>query len=51
MIGNFKWKKNFSKFDEKFLKRYDKNSDKVELKLDVEYPKSYTSFTMNYYSY
>ena len=41
-IGNFEWikKDDISKFDEKFTKNYDENSDKgCIFELDVEYPK------------
>ena len=39
-VGSFKWVKNVSKIDEKFIKNYDENSD-IEsfLKADLEYPK------------
>ena len=42
-VGNFKWieKDDISKFDEKFIKNYDENSDKgYILEVDVEYPKN-----------
>ena len=42
-VGNFKWieKVDISKFDEKFMKNYDENSDKgYILEVDVEYPKN-----------
>ena len=36
----FKWKKDISKFDENFIKIYDKNSDKGYIfEVDVEYSK------------
>ena len=41
-VRNFKWieKDEVSKFDEKFIKNYDENSDKgCIFELDVEYPK------------
>ena len=40
-VGNFKWieKDDLLKFDEKFLKNYDENSDKgYILEVDVDYP-------------
>ena len=43
-IGNFKWieKDDISKFDEKFIKNFDENSDKgYILEVDVEYPKNF----------
>ena len=43
-VDGFKWieKENLSKFDEKFKKDYDENSDKgYILKVDVEYPKKF----------
>ena len=42
-VDDFKWieKDNLSKFDEKFIKYYDGNSDKrYILEVDVEYPKN-----------
>ena len=42
-VGNFEWmeKDDISKFDEKFIKNYDENSDKgYILEVDVEYPKN-----------
>ena len=38
-VGSFKWVKNVSKIDEKFIKNYDNDSDiGFILKVDVEYP-------------
>ena len=38
-VENFKWKKKTSKFDEKFINKY-QNSDKGYIfEVDVEYPK------------
>ena len=38
-VGDFKWKKNISKFNEGFIKNYDEDSDKGYLfEADVEYP-------------
>ena len=42
-VDGFKWieKNNLSKFEEKFIKNYNENSDKgYILKVDVEYPKN-----------
>ena len=42
-VGGFKWiiKYDLSKFDEKFIKNYDENSDKgYILEVDVQYPKN-----------
>ena len=39
-VSNFTWAEDLSKFDEKFIKDYDENSDKgYFLEVDVEYPK------------
>ena len=39
--NGFKWVKKLSKFDERFIKNYDENSDKgYFLEVDVEYPKN-----------
>ena len=39
-VDGFKWKKNTSKFNEKFIKKYDEDIDKgYMLEVDVEYPK------------
>ena len=39
-VGGSKWKNNMSKFNEKFIKNYDENSDIGHtLKAYVEYPK------------
>ena len=39
-VSNFTWAEDLSKFDEKFIKDYDENSDKgYLLEVDVEYPK------------
>ena len=39
-VNGFKWKKNISRFNEKFIKIYDEDSDKgYILEADVEYPK------------
>ena len=42
-VGDFKWidQNDILKFDEKFIKNYDENSNKgYILKVDVEYPKN-----------
>ena len=40
LVANFEWKRNISKFDEKFIKNYDKKNDKEYIfEIDVEYPK------------
>ena len=39
-IDSFKWVEQLSKFNEKFIKNYNENSDKgYFLEVDVEYPK------------
>ena len=39
-VDGFKWKKDMLKFNEKFIKNYDEDSDKgYILEADVEYPK------------
>ena len=39
-INGFKWIKKLSRFDDDFIKNYDKNSSKGNiLEIDVEYPK------------
>ena len=38
-VNGFEWVKLLSKFDERFIKNYDENSDKgYFLEVDVEYP-------------
>ena len=40
-VDGFKWKKNMLKFDEEFIKNYDKDSDKGYIfKVDIEYLKT-----------
>ena len=40
-VNGFKWVKNWSKFNEIFIKHYDENSDKgYFLKVHVDYPKT-----------
>ena len=39
-VNGFEWVEKLSKFDERFIKNYDENSDKGYIfKVDVEYPK------------
>ena len=39
-VDGFKWVKDLSKFNESFIKNYNKNSDEgYILEVDVEYPK------------
>ena len=39
-VNSFKWVKNTSKIDEKFIKNYDEDSDKGYIfELDVKYPR------------
>ena len=39
-VNGFRWKKNVSKFDDKFTKNYDQDSNKEYIpEVDVEYPK------------
>ena len=40
-VNGFEWVINLSKFDERFIKNYDENSDKgYFLEVDAEYPKT-----------
>ena len=40
LVNGFKWVENLSKFNEKFIKSYNENSDGgYFLEVDVEYPK------------
>ena len=40
-VNGFEWVNNLSKFDERFIKNYDENSDKgYFLEVNVEYPKN-----------
>ena len=40
-VNGFEWVKKLSKFDERFIKNYNRNSDKgYFLEVDVEYPKN-----------
>ena len=42
-VNGFKWVKKLSKFDERFIKNYDENSNKgqeVVLEVDLEYAKN-----------
>ena len=44
-VGGFKWKENMLKFNEEFIKNYDKDSDKgYILEVDVKYPKNLHDF-------
>ena len=41
LVDGFEWVKKLSKFNEKFIKSYNENSDKgYFLEVDVEYPKN-----------
>ena len=41
LVNGFEWVEKLSKFDERFIKDYDENSDKgYFLEVDVEYPKN-----------
>ena len=43
-VNGFEWVINLSKFDERFIKNYDENSDKgYFLEVDAEYPKTLSS--------
>ena len=47
-LNDFKWLKNLSKFDERFIKNYDENSSKgCFLKVDLVYPKNSLSLHMD----
>ena len=44
-VGGFKWVKDLSKFNESFIKKYDKNSEKgYFLEVDIKYPKKLFNF-------
>ena len=48
-MNGFKWKTNISKFDEKFKKNCDEDSDKGNiLEVDVKYPKDLHDCIVNY---
>ena len=47
-VNGFKWIKNLSKFDEDFIKDYNKNSNKgYVFEVDVEYPKDLLNLHSN----
>ena len=47
-VNGFKWVENSSKFNEKFIKSYNENSDRgYSFKVEVEYPKSLFNFHKN----
>ena len=47
-IHDFEWKKHTSKFNENFVKNYDKGSNKEYIiEVDVEYPKRYCNLPNN----
>ena len=51
-VGNFKWVEDLSKFNESFIRNYDKNSDEgYILEVDVEYPKEILIFIKTYHFY
>ena len=44
-VDGFKWEKNVSKFDEKFIQKYDEDSCLENIfEIDVEYPKRFHNF-------
>ena len=50
--NNFKWVEDTSKINEEFIKNYNENSYKgYILKVDVKYPKNYTTYIVIYHSY
>ena len=49
-VDDFEWVEKLSKFNEKFIKSYNENSDKgYFLEVDVKYPKKYLIFTKTYH--
>ena len=47
-VDSFKWVEKLSKFNEKFIKNYNENSDKgCFLEIDVEYPKELSNLHKN----
>ena len=51
-VNGFKWVKNFSKFNEIFIRNYDETSNKgYFLEEDVDYPKNYLIFIKIYHFY
>ena len=51
-IDSFKWVEQLSKFNEKFIKNYNENSDKgYFLEVDIKYPKNYLILIKIYHFY
>ena len=51
-VNNFKWIKNVTEIDEKFIKNYDEDSNKgYILEVDVRYPKNYMIYIVTYHFY
>ena len=50
--NGFKWEDDLSRFNERFIKNYNENSDiGCFLEVDVEYPKNYLVLIKNYRFY
>ena len=51
-VNGFKWEDDLSRFNERFIKNYNENSDiGCFLEVDVEYPKNYLVLIKNYRFY
>ena len=52
LVNNFEWAEDSSQFYEAFIKKYHEESNEgYFLKVDIQYLKNYTNFTMTYHFY